>query len=136
MKLFKLFLLVAVFTGGGWLRAAEFQLSTHVLDTSIGKPGPGVKVILEKKATDGTWNKISEGVTNQDGRITDFLERKGIGANLGTYRLTFFLKEYFETRNQTTVFPEAVVVFVISDETHYHIPLVVTPYALSTYRGS
>ncbi len=118
------------------LQAADFQLSTHVLDTTTGTPGPGVKVLLEKKDADGTWQKSGEGVTDKDGRIRDFLEIPATGDNRGIYRLTFGLEDYFKSKNQETVFPEAVVVFKITGTTHYHIPVVVTPFAISTYRGS
>ncbi len=123
-------------TSASLLQAAEFQLSTHVLDTSSGKPGPGVKVLLEKKASDGTWSKAGTATTDKDGRAKEFLEMKGNESNRGTYRLTFETGEYFTAKNQETVFPEAVVVFTIKDETHYHIPVVITPFAISTYRGS
>jgi 5-hydroxyisourate hydrolase len=122
--------------GSAVLQAADFQLSTHVLDTSSGSPGPGVKVLLEKRDADGNWKKAGEGVTDKDGRIKTFLEVRNSGDNLGTYRLTFGLEEYFEAKKQETVFPEAVVVFKITDASHYHIPVVVTPFAISTYRGS
>lgn len=118
------------------LSAAEFQLSTHVLDTSSGKPGPGVKVLLEKKAADGSWSKAGTATTDKDGRAKEFLELKGDEANRGIYRLTFETGEYFKAKNLETVFPEALVVFVIKDESHYHIPVVITPFAISTYRGS
>ncbi len=122
--------------GSAVLNAADFQLSTHVLDTSSGAPGPGVKVLLEKRDADGKWKQAGEGVTDKDGRIKDFLEIHTTGDNLGTYRLTFGLEKYFAGKKQETVFPEAVVVFKITDSSHYHIPVVVTPYAISTYRGS
>gem|GEM_PF-3133263 len=60
----------------------------------------------------------------------------GTNRNRGTYRLMFDLEKYFKAKGVTTVFPAGVVVFRITDETHYHIPVVVTPYAISTYRGS
>ncbi len=118
------------------LHAAEFQLSTHVLDTTSGSPGPGVKVLLEKRDAEGKWSKVGDGVTDKDGRIKEFLEIQGATGNVGTYRLTFGLEEYFKSRKKETVFPEAVVVFKITDGSHYHIPVVVTPFAISTYRGS
>jgi 5-hydroxyisourate hydrolase len=118
------------------LQAAGFQLSTHVLDTSAGTPGPGVKVLLEKRDAAGAWQKAGEGVTDKQGRIGNFLELAAGGDNRGTYRLTFGLESYFKAKHQDTVFPEAVVVFKITDESHYHIPVVVTPFAISTYRGS
>lgn len=118
------------------LTAAEFQLSTHVLDTTTGTPGAGVEVVLEKKSNDGKWQEIAKATTGKDGRIGNFLEKDGSTSHSGTYRFTFGLEKYFKAKGVTPVFPEAVVVFKITDETHYHIPVVVTPYAISTYRGS
>lgn len=118
------------------LPAPDYQLSTHVLDTTTGTPGVGVDVVLEKKSDAGAWKEVGKAVTGPNGRFGDFLALKGTASNRGTYRLTFNLEKYFKAKGLTTVFPEAVVVFKITDETHYHIPVVVTPYAISTYRGS
>jgi len=118
------------------LAANNYQLSTHVLDTSLGKPGKGVVVTLEKRNPQGEWIKVGTETTNDDGRIGSFLERAEGVSHVGVYRFTFRLEEYFQKAGEKTVFPEAVIVFRISDNEHYHIPLVVTPYALSTYRGS
>ncbi len=116
--------------------AADFQLSTHVLDISSGTPGVGVDVVLEKKSPNGQWTQIGKGTTGKDGRIGTFLEKVGTTSHVGTYRLTFGLEQYFKAKGVSPVFPEAVVVFKITDAAHYHIPVVVTPYAISTYRGS
>lgn len=116
--------------------AAEFQLSTHVLDITAGTPGVGVDVVLERKSPDGKWTEVGKGTTGKDGRIATFLEKVGTTSQVGTYRFTFGLEKYFKAKGVTPVFPEAVVVFQITDGTHYHIPVVVTPYAISTYRGS
>lgn len=117
--------------------AADFQLSTHVLDTTQGKPGAGINVTLERQDPDGAWVKVGDETTGKDGRIANFLKVEKDKSSKGTYRFTFFLEKYFSTRGLETVFPEAVIVFKISDDDqHYHIPLVVTPYALSTYQGS
>lgn len=118
------------------LTAAEYQLSTHVLDTTTGTPGGGVEVLLEKKSEDGKWTEVGRAVTGKDGRFGDFLENDGKTSHQGTYRFTFGLEKYFEAKGVTPVFPEAVVVFKITDQAHYHIPVVVTPFAISTYRGS
>jgi 5-hydroxyisourate hydrolase len=106
-------------------------ITTHVLDTSRGRPAAGVPVSLEKH--DGNyWTFIGRGETDHDGRcrtlLNDPLQR-------GTYRLTFAIAQYFGEGN--TFFPEAVIVFDVKDETqHYHVPLLVSPYGYSTYRGS
>jgi len=116
--------------------AKDFQLSTHVLDTTLGKPGQGVIVTLEKRNLKGEWVKIKSETTSEDGRVGSFLERGEEGSHTGVYRFTFEMKKYFQKQGKHTVFPEAVIVFEIDSDEHYHIPLVVTPYAFSTYRGS
>lgn len=129
--------LTLVLALGATLSAGEkYQLSTHVLDTTLGKPGEGVDVKLEKRNDKGEWVELGTNTTDHDGRIRSFLELKNEGANDGVYRFTFSLDKYFDKRGEKTVFPEAVIVFRIEGDEHYHIPLVVTPYALSTYRGS
>ncbi|MDD2240537.1 MAG: hydroxyisourate hydrolase [Kiritimatiellae bacterium] len=118
------------------LAAEDYQLSTHVLDTTLGKPGQGVVVTLEKRNMKGEWVVVGSKTTNEDGRIGSFLERGEAVSHVGVYRFTFQLANYFQKQGKTTVFPEAVIIFNIDSDEHYHIPLVVTPYALSTYRGS
>ena len=95
-------------------------LSTHVLDTAAGLPATGVRVFLETR----TGTPLDESVTDQDGRIG------GLGGELhaGDYVLRFATEGVF--------FPEVVVVFTISDERHHHVPVLLSPYGYSTYRGS
>jgi 5-hydroxyisourate hydrolase len=95
-------------------------LSTHVLDTAAGHPAAGVRVLLESR----TGTPHGEGVTDQDGRIGSL----GGELRAGDYVLRF------ETRG--VFFPEVVVVFTISDDRHHHVPLLLSPYGYSTYRGS
>jgi 5-hydroxyisourate hydrolase len=118
-------------------------LSTHVLDTSIGKPAAGIAVLLERvrdangdAAVDQRDNTLGAGTTDKDGRLRDFV---AAGAKLGegTYRLRFDVNDYFARQLHPTFFPEIVVVFRIegADE-HYHVPVLISPYGYSTYRGS
>ena len=95
-------------------------LSTHVLDTAVGLPATGVRVVLETRA--GT--PMDEAVTDHDGRIGS------LGGELATgdYVLRFETAGVF--------FPEVVVVFTIADERHHHVPVLLSPYGYSTYRGS
>jgi len=109
-------------------------MTTHVLDTSTGRPAAGVPVTLERQASGG-WQSTGQGVTNQDGRVTDLLS----GSNLapGTYRLTFDTATYFKTKNQPAFYPQVQVMFTVGDAgQHYHVPLLLSPYGYSTYRGS
>ncbi|GAA2735375.1 hydroxyisourate hydrolase [Pedococcus aerophilus] len=105
-------------------------LSTHVLDTSLGRPAAGIGVVLE--GLDGT--AIGDGVTDGDGRVgtigPDRLEA-------GDYRLRFASGAYFAARDTEAFYPEVVVVFTISDAAqHYHVPVLLNPFGYSTYRGS
>jgi len=110
------------------------QLTTHILDTSIGKPAQNVSVILEQKQAT-SWNKIAEAVTNTDGRISDLLAVNKI-LDKGIYRLTFDTQSYFKKQNIKTFYPSVTIEFEITDTTHYHVPLLLNPFGYSTYRGS
>lgn len=106
-------------------------LSTHVLDTALGKPAPGIKVTLE--CAD---DLVGSGVTDADGRVRD-LHKKDAQLNQGSYRLTFYVADYFSKAGRESFFPEVVVNFRIGGGTeNYHVPLLLSPFGYSTYRGS
>jgi 5-hydroxyisourate hydrolase len=108
-------------------------VTTHVLDTALGRPAPGVPVRLEHVAG-GQVSLIAEGVTDDDGRVRDFGPD---GLAPGTYRVVFGTGAYFARLGQRAFYPEAAVTFVVDDgDGHYHVPLVLSPFAYSTYRGS
>lgn len=108
-------------------------ITTHVLDTATGRPAAGVGVVLEARTGDG-WHTLGEARTDDDGRV------RNIGpdtAGPGTYRLTFRTEEYFSRDGRESFFPEVTVTFTVTDATaHHHVPLLLSPYAFSTYRGS
>ena len=107
-------------------------LSTHVLDTALGRPAEGVVVALARGEGDD-WTHLDDGVTNGDGRIGD------LGADLpsGRYRLTFDVAAYAAATGQECFFPEVALAFTIEEgRGHYHLPLLLSPYAYQTYRGS
>jgi 5-hydroxyisourate hydrolase len=109
-------------------------ITTHVLDLSRGCPAAGVPVILEREAA-GSWELIGGGMTDADGRITDLLPGESIAA--GIYRLLFNTGKYFAAQNTQTFYPEVTVTFRIEhSDQHYHVPLLVSPFGYSTYRGS
>ena len=110
------------------------QLTTHILDTSIGKPAEGVSVILEQHKS-GSWKKYAEGISNKDGRISDLLV-PGQHLDKGSYRLVFDSSSYFKKLDKKTFYPSITIEFEISDNSHYHVPLLLNPYGYSTYRGS
>lgn len=110
-------------------------ITTHVLDTSWGRPASGVPVVLEIRLDDG-WREIARAETDADGRVREFLP-PGSLLTAGTWRLTFGVGQYFESQGVESFYPEASVVFVIRDpEPHYHVPLLLSPFGYSTYRGS
>ena len=111
------------------------SITTHVLDTSLGRPAAGVPVSLEIRA--GTeWNNLGPGETDGDGRITTLLTASHKLAP-GTYRLTFDTSSYLGANKTPVFYPQVQVTFDIADTTqHYHIPLLLSPYGYSTYRGS
>ena len=111
------------------------QITTHVLDTAIGKPAQGVPIALSALGKDGDWVKIAEGITNSDGRISDLL-KDGMTLNPGIYRMLFKTQTYFEQNKTVGFYPEVPVIFEVTDASHYHVPLLLNPYGYSTYRGS
>ena len=110
-------------------------ITTHVLDTSRGRPAQGVPVTLEVAALEG-WKVVSQGVTNADGRVSDLVSpEKSVAA--GVYRLIFDTRKYFAGRQVESFYPQVTIVFSIAEPTeHYHVPLLLSPFGYSTYRGS
>ncbi len=110
-------------------------ITTHVLDTAKGKPGKGISITLEKKTGD-TYSKIGAGVTNDDGRLPGLLA-DDYKLESGIYRISFDTAAYYKTQGQKCFYPEASIVFEIEKpEEHFHVPLLISGYGYSTYRGS
>ncbi len=111
-------------------------ISTHVLDTALGRPAAGVRVILEQVNDLPIVVSIGIGETDADGRVRDLLP-EGQQLAAGDYRLRFDTGAYFAASKRETFYPSVMVEFrVTGPETHYHVPLLVSPYGYSTYRGS
>ena len=111
------------------------KITTHVLDVAQGKTAAGIPVSLDIQAPAGNWRSLGHSVTNQDGRITDLLAAEKLEA--GTYRLTFDTSSYLQQNSGNAFFPQVTIVFAVHDASqHYHIPLLLSPYGYSTYRGS
>jgi len=111
-------------------------ISTHVLDTARGCPAAGVGVTLEQGDPRGTWRAIGEGETDRDGRLRTLMKE---GASLvpGPYRLTFDTRRYFESNGMPVFYPSITVTFETADaDVRYHVPLLISPYGYTTYRGS
>lgn len=114
---------------------ADNPLSVHVLDQDKGMPSPDMAVVLEAQQGD-TWVKLNEAKTNKNGRITDFYPQD-TKLQKGIYKVTFKTGDWYKKNNQKTFFPEVPVIFVIDGNLeHYHIPLLLSAYGYSTYRGN
>jgi 5-hydroxyisourate hydrolase len=111
-------------------------ITTHVLDTSLGRPGHGIAVTLERRGPDGDWSLVGRGLTDSDGRARDLVSSDS-RVEAGIYRLTFDTRSYFDSLLITGFYPEVRIVFEIADPAeHHHVPLLLSPYGYSTYRGS
>jgi len=105
------------------------HVTTHVLDAALGEPAPGISVALGGP----TGELIATGVTNADGRIPE-LGPEVLPA--GDYRLEFDTGSYFAASGRATFYPRLTIDFVVRDAAHYHVPVLLSPFAYSTYRGS
>lgn len=112
-----------------------YQLSSHVLDISNGQAAPGIRIVLSKQDAQQSWKVVAEKTTNDQGRVTDFLPERG-QSNTGIYRLRFYTAPYFKAQNLQCFYPFIDVVFEISDTTHYHVPITLSPFGYATYRGN
>jgi 5-hydroxyisourate hydrolase len=111
------------------------QITTHILDTSLGKPAAGVPIKLEQKIAENKWQTLGEGTTNADGRVANLLSKETV-LPLGTYKITFYTEGYFAAQNRASFYPIVEIQFTVSDAAHYHVPLLLNPFGFSTYRGS
>ncbi len=111
-------------------------ITTHVLDISRGRPASDVQITLEVERAGGSWKQIGRGVTDADGRAKDLLP-PGFALESGIYRLVFDAEAYFAAQNTEGFYREISVVFTIRDPAqNYHVPLLLSPFGYSTYRGS
>ncbi len=114
---------------------ANNPLSVHVLNQDKGVPATNMSVILEAQNGD-TWVKLNEAKTNKEGRIPEFYP-KDTKLQKGVYKVTFKTADWFKKNNKKTFFPEVPVIFVVDGRLeHYHIPLLLSAYGYSTYRGN
>ena len=111
-------------------------ITTHVLDTSRGAPAAGVTVVLERHHSAAAWQSIGRGETDADGRLRTWSPEHG-STPPGIYRLRFDSGAYFATRQIRSFYPDIVITFEIFDgEAHHHVPLLLSPFGYTTYRGS
>lgn len=110
------------------------QITTHILDTSIGKPAADVSIILQQKSS-SDWQTVAQGVTNNDGRVANLLPKEKV-LDIGEYKLIFEVESYFAAQKTTAFYTTIEIRFYIRDNNHYHVPLLLNPFGYSTYRGS
>ena len=110
-------------------------ITTHILDVNQGKAAAGIPVSLDMQKG-GNWTSLAKGTTNADGRIEDLL-KPGSKADVGVYRLSFETQSYFKKQGSKSFYPEINVVFEITDSgAHHHVPLLLSAFGYSTYRGT
>lgn len=110
-------------------------ITTHALDTSLGRPAQGLSLSLSKLDEGGAWSLLAEGVTNDDGRVTDLLAPGSLTP--GVYQMRFDTGGYHSALEVEGFYPEALITFEVKRvDQHYHIPLLLSPFGYSTYRGS
>lgn len=135
-SLFIASLLTILFSATSVAQEKNYQLSSHILDINLGKPAPGVLISLSRMNDDQSWSLIEERTTDSNGRVKDFLETAPGTARTGIYKLTYHVSPYFQAQKQSTFYPFIEVVFEIKDNNHYHVPITLSPFGYSTYRGS
>ncbi|KRD58191.1 5-hydroxyisourate hydrolase [Flavobacterium sp. Root935] len=134
----KKLLIISILAAFSTIMSAQqnnFQLSSHILDVSKGSPVSDVTIRLEKyDQQTKIWSFIEEKKTDINGRITDFLNSEK--SNLGIYKLTYFTADYFKNNHVESFYPFIEVVFQIKDQKHYHVPITLSAFGYSTYRGN
>lgn len=111
------------------------QITTHVLDISQGNPAKGLRMVVARQAG-GEWVELGAGVTGDDGRVANLLD-PGVALPAGRYKLTFDTGGYYAAGDTPCFYPLVEILFSIAgDGQHYHVPLLLSPFGYSTYRGS
>ena len=113
-------LMIFVFTSFIYAQETKYQLSSHILDITQGKPAPNVKISLSRQDNNGKWAIIDEKFTDDQ----------------GIYKLTYYTQPYFKGLGQESFYPFIEVVFELKDNNHYHVPITLSPFGYSTYRGN
>ena len=110
------------------------QITTHILNTATGKPAADVALRLEQKVG-ADWQTLAHGTTNADGRVADLLPKDTL-VEPGEYKMVFETGPWFEAQNIAMFYPLVEIRFYVRDAAHHHIPLLLSPFGYTTYRGS
>lgn len=112
------------------------KITTHVLNVAAGQPAGGISVKLEAQFDSGEWIAIGASTTDEDGRSSDLIKGEA-EISPGSYRLRFDTREFFSRVGVESFYPEVVVTFTVKNATeHYHVPVLLSPFGYTTYRGS
>ena len=118
-------------------------LSSHILNTHLGKPAAHIAVTLHRVDRDNNATILAHGTTNNDGRVSPdswqfdaTLDESSCELSTGRYTLTFDTQAYFDEQKLKVFYPQVIIDFVVSDASHYHVPLLLSAHGYSTYRGS
>jgi 5-hydroxyisourate hydrolase len=110
------------------------SISTHVLDVMRGSPAAGLAVTLSRREPDGGWKEVGESVTDADGRVPQLTDDE---LEAGEYQLRFDTRPYFERSGLDAFYPEVLVVFNVADPSgHIHVPVLLSAYGYTTYKGT
>ncbi|MBL7769651.1 MAG: hydroxyisourate hydrolase [Flavipsychrobacter sp.] len=124
-----------IFSLVGFSQSGKYQLSSHILDISKGAPAAGVPIRLEKMDPSGkSWLIVDQKITDKNGRVGDFLPEGK--SHTGVYKLVFLTSDYFKKQQMESFYPFVEIVFEIKDNSHYHVPITLSAFGYSTYRGN
>ena len=113
------------------------RISTHVLDTALGRPAAGIAVQLERAGLTGEWHLLAAGTTDADGRCANLLPQDAAPALPGQYRVRFEIGNYHRAQSIQGLYPLVeIIVTVREEDSHLHVPLLLSPNGYTTYRGS
>ena len=135
-NIYLLLFMIFVLSNFAFAQEAKYALSSHILDITQGKPAPNVKISLSKQGKDGKWSMIDEKFTDENGRINSFLKEEKDVNHQGIYKLTYNTEPYFKGLGQESFYPFIEVVFELKDNNHYHVPITLSAFGYSTYRGN
>lgn len=135
-KIVLLLLMMFLFINFSIAQEAKYQLSSHILDITQGKPAVNVKISLSMQDKSGAWSVIDEKFTDENGRIKNFLKEENGISHRGIYKLTYYTEPYFRGLALDSFYPFIEVVFELKDNNHYHVPITLSPFGYSTYKGN